>query len=1027
MRTQSVVRRRSLVEILEARRLLASAGRLLEHDFNATTAWPTAAAVSSAGVDATATQAAVGTIDVESGTLADRTGAVHFGVSAAPATGPWKSDFTSGKLALTNTETNLGKLTVSFNLSASQARTVKLRVISYDAGGLYTGALESEISPAVANSYHRHAVDLSTMKESGPGTFNPTAPKVSFNFEIGSVAGWSASGTPTLRIDNFNYSKPALYVSSIDGNDRDNGTTEALAVRTLQRAFNLAQPGDIILVKGDAANPYNILGERTLVTEGGTPAAWVSLKNYPGQTPKIYSEAWSAIQIGAFSNSTAPAIGYVEIRGLHFQGGSAKVGSRTAPDGNYNPAAPNADQYGPYAQYLQDVDPVTGRNTSGSADPRTNGNGISVDGGRETNKPHDIRIADNLVEDFAGGGIGAGDSDRIQIENNVVRDNCYWDKYATSGISILSVYSFDATSGTTTRLIRNNVSSGNIHKIVWVRNDPALTQYSDGNGIIIDINGTIDDRTLVQNNVTFDNGGSGIHAYKGNHVDIVNNTAYLNSSSPYLDYGQIFANQAVDVKIYNNIMVAPVANTAAGEQREYVSGGTTPSSSNGIVYKNNVYFGGNVNGFANNGTTVVNNVTADPRFANPTVNAALADFRLQPSSPAVYTGLADALTPQKDLLGNVRNGSVHSGAYEYYAATPTVVTAAAATPAPVTGRSTELSVIAGDNDGPAALTYTWSTTAKPAGAVDPTFDRNGAATSKTAVVTFSKAGTYSLLVTVRDAGNATRTSAVSVVVSPTLSGLAVTPSDATVAAGGERQYGVSGLDQFGQPMAAGAVTWSTVGSGTSITASGLLTASATTGPFEVTALSGGFTASAQGAVTDQTAPTLLSAVSRKTHGAAGVFDLSLALSGTPTVEPRIGGGNTLVFTFAEPIIASDGLLDASEFLLSNATFDSATLSGVELTLRLSNVIDQARTGVTFQGVTDASGNTLAGTAGIMIRSLYGDANRTGVVNSTDIALVKRASGQIVNNMSYLLDLNASGTLNSTDIALIKRLSGHSVN
>ena len=244
-------------ESLEQRRLLASAGQLLAYDFNSTTAWPSAAAVGTPTVTGTAAQSNVGTIDTEHGTTADRTGGENFTVTAAPASGLWRSEFTSGKLAITNTETNLGKLTLGFSLSASQARTVKVRVISYDAAGQYIGALETEISPAAVDSFQRFAIDLSTMSASGPGTFNPTAPKISFNFEIGSQTGWSASGSPTLRVDNVNYSKPALYVSSIDGKDTDNGTTEALAFATIQKAINAAQPGDIIDIKGDTAPPVH--------------------------------------------------------------------------------------------------------------------------------------------------------------------------------------------------------------------------------------------------------------------------------------------------------------------------------------------------------------------------------------------------------------------------------------------------------------------------------------------------------------------------------------------------------------------------------------------------------------------------------------------------------------------------------------------------------------------------------------------------------------------------------------------------
>ena len=69
-----------------------------------------------------------------------------------------------------------------------------------------------------------------------------------------------------------------------------------------------------------------------------------------------------------------------------------------------------------------------------------------------------------------------------------------------------------------------------------------------------------------------------------------------------------------------------------------------------------------------------------------------------------------------------------------------------------------------------------------------------------------------------------------------------------------------------------------------------------------------------GAYEQDSPPTLVSVVSRKIHGAAGTFDLSLSLTGTTratgaTIEPRKDGPTQLVFTFSEPIQAIDGTLD----------------------------------------------------------------------------------------------------------------------
>lgn len=62
---------------------------------------------------------------------------------------------------------------------------------------------------------------------------------------------------------------------------------------------------------------------------------------------------------------------------------------------------------------------------------------------------------------------------------------------------------------------------------------------SDGNGIILDdFNQTqrpegqgtpFSQRSLVANNVIFDNGGHGIHIFQSEHVDVINNTLYQNS------------------------------------------------------------------------------------------------------------------------------------------------------------------------------------------------------------------------------------------------------------------------------------------------------------------------------------------------------------------------------------------------------------------------------------------------------------------------------------------------------------------
>jgi hypothetical protein len=83
---------------------------------------------------------------------------------------------------------------------------------------------------------------------------------------------------------------------------------------------------------------------------------------------------------------------------------------------------------------------------------------------------------------------------------------------------------------------------------------------------------------------------------------------------------------------------------------------------------------------------------------------------------------------------------------------------------------------------------------------------------------------------------------------------------------------------------------------------------------------------------------LVSAVSRKTHGSSGTFDINLALAGTPTVECRSGGMNgnyTVIFTFTNNVagVGSAAVTTGAGFVSSSETAADArqyvvNLSGI---------------------------------------------------------------------------------------------------
>lgn len=176
---------------------------------------------------------------------------------------------------------------------------------------------------------------------------------------------------------------------------------------------------------------------------------------------------------------------------------------------------------------------------------------------------------------------------------------------------------------------------------------------------------------------------------------------------------------------------------------------------------------------------------------------------------------------------------------------------------------------------------------------------------------------------------------------------------------------------------------------------------------------------------DGTAPTLVSAVSRKAHGAAGAMDIPLPLSGPTGVECRAGGPTQIVLTFSEAIRADDGSPSSNEVTPSAGTLTSVSISGKTLTVNLSGVADRSCLTLTLAGLSDLVGHALAGSGPIRVRVLHGDASGDGLVASADITQVKSRSGQNATASNFRWDVNADGVIASADITQVKARSGNS--
>jgi hypothetical protein len=172
-------------------------------------------------------------------------------------------------------------------------------------------------------------------------------------------------------------------------------------------------------------------------------------------------------------------------------------------------------------------------------------------------------------------------------------------------------------------------------------------------------------------------------------------------------------------------------------------------------------------------------------------------------------------------------------------------------------------------------------------------------------------------------------------------------------------------------------------------------------------------------------------VSRKTHGSAGTFGISLPLTGTRGVEPRTGGASsdhTVVATFGglvsvngtpqAQILAGSGSIGSGG--VSNGGAVTVGGAGNVLTIPLTNVTNAQNLTLRLNGVNGA-GDVL-----IPMSMLIGDTNGDGTVNSGDALQTRARSGQAADAANFRSDVNADGNVNSGDAISVRSRSGTSL-
>lgn len=183
-------------------------------------------------------------------------------------------------------------------------------------------------------------------------------------------------------------------------------------------------------------------------------------------------------------------------------------------------------------------------------------------------------------------------------------------------------------------------------------------------------------------------------------------------------------------------------------------------------------------------------------------------------------------------------------------------------------------------------------------------------------------------------------------------------------------------------------------------------------------------------------PTVIGAVSRKTHASIVDFDVDLPFGGPPGIESRSGGGTndyTIVVTFSGDVgvngspqaqVMSGAAIVGSGGVSNGGT---VTIKGNTVIIPLTLVEDQQTIAVMVNGVGNPSlVDAPAINISVRMSRLLGDTNGNGTVNASDVSMTKGHLGRPLSTSNFRSDVNLTGTISASDVSIIKSSLGHSV-